>query len=201
MTENKNVPMVTTGDDGSIQLISYSTKLHSPNSDNSGPDSAFEDMQSSLTSNDPLSSTIEEFGQDEFVLPERVELAESTPKRKSIDDITKEARKFQLALDGAHRSREGDIRSPTGPKDFMAKAQQFAEVVQKPPKVTVKKKRDIQNADDLTDEKCLEMEAERRAVISSSTVRKRDVDMSQFTQEAESGRDNLNALNCVHQSF
>ena len=188
MTANKSVPMETTVDEGNIQLISYSTKLHSPNSDNSGPDSAFEDMQSSLTSNDPLSNTIEEFGQEDFVSPEKVAVAESTPKRSSIEDITKEARKFKLALDGANRNRDGDVRSPTGPKDFMAKAQHFAEVVQKPPKMTVRKKRDIQSADDLTDEKCLEMEAERRKVISSSTVRKRDVDMSQFSPETDSGK-------------
>ena len=189
MTDNKNIPMATTEDEvSSIQLISYSTKLHSPNSDNSGPDSAFEDMQSSMTSNDALSSTIEDFVREELVSPEKVEVAESTPKRKPIEDATREARKFQLALDGAKRNKNGDVRSPTGPKDFMAKAQQFAEVVQKPPKMTVKKKREILSPDDLTDEKCLEMEAERRKVISSSMMRKRDVDMSQFAPEVEQGK-------------
>ena len=184
MSDNKTIPMAMTADDiNNIQLISYSTKLHSPNSDNSGPDSAFEDMQSSMTSNDPLSNTIEEFVQEEYVAPAKVNVTESA----SVEGITREARKFQLALDGA-KKKNGDILSPPGSKDFMAKAQQFAEFVEKPPKMTVKKKRDIMSPDDLSDEKCLEMEAERRAVISSSMMRKRAIDMSQFVQEMGEGR-------------
>lgn len=183
----------TEGEFINVQLVSHSTKLHSPTSDNSGPDSAFEDMQSSLTSNDPLSNTIEEFVLEESVLPAKVDRVESTPKRRSIEDVTKEARKFQLALDGAKR-KNGDILSPPGPKDFMTKAQQFAEFVEKPPKMTVKKKRDIQTADDLTDEKCLEMEAERRAVISSSKMRKKGIDRSQAVHETEQGKNILRRL-------
>ena len=184
MSDSKTIPMTTTEDEvDNIQLISYSTKLYSPNSDNSGPDSAFEDMQSSMTSNDPLSNTIEEFVHEEYVAPAKVQVTEST----SVEGITREARKFQLALDGA-KNKKGDILSPPGTKDFMAKAQQFAEFVEKPPKMTVKKKRDIQTPDDLSDEKCLEMEAERRAVISSSMMRKRAIDMSQFVQEQDGGR-------------
>ena len=180
--------MATTEDDiTNIQLISFSAKLHSPNSDNSGPDSAFEDMQSSMTSSDPLSNTIEEFVHEEYVSPAKIDVTESAQRRRSVEDITREARKFQLALDGAKR-KNGDILSPPGPKDFMARAQQFAEFVEKPPKMTVKKKRDIQTADDLTDEKCLEMEAERRSVISSSTMRKRDIDITQFVQDQKQGK-------------
>lgn len=162
----KDVPIETNDDDGGIQLVSYNTKLNSPNSDQSGPDSAFEDMQSSMTSNDPLSNTIDEFSPEEYVTVEKVEKVEKTPK--------KEGRSFVLEFD-TDRPKGGAVLSPTSNKNFMAKAQQFADSVQRPPKMTVKLKREIQTPQDLTDERYLQLEAERRAVISSSTVKKRNV--------------------------
>lgn len=162
----QNVPMATQDDDDEgIQLISYNAKLNSPNSDQSGPDSAFEDMQSSMTSNDPLSNTIDEFSPEEYVTAEKVERVESTPQ--------KEERSFVLEFD-TDRPKGGKVLSPTSNKDFMTKAQQFADSVQRPPKMTVRLKREIQTPQDLTDERYLQLEAERRAVITSSTVKKKD---------------------------
>ncbi|XP_053394858.1 titin homolog [Mercenaria mercenaria] len=171
----KDVPIETSEEDGGIQLISYNAKLNSPNSDQSGPDSAFEDMQSSMTSNDPLSNTIDEFSPEEYVTAEKVDKVESTPKM--------EGRSFVLEFD-TDMPKSGPVLSPTGNKDFMVKAQQFADSVQRPPKMTVKLKREIQTPQDLTDERYLQLEAERRAVISSSTVKKKNVVAATYEEDA-----------------
>ena len=176
--ETKNIPLETQGDDGTIQLLSYSAKLHSPNSDQSGPDSAFEDMQSSMTSNDPLSSTLEDIVQEEFVVSEKAVTAETTLK---VNTETKS--------DTAQKSskpQRSEFKSVPGTKDFVTKAQQFADVIQKPPNMRVKLKREIASPEDLTDAAYLKLEAERRAVISSSTVKKKGIDLTaQYSVEQE----------------
>ena len=92
----KNVPIETNEDDGSIQLISYSAKLNSPTSDQSGPDSAFEDMQSSMTSNDQLSNTIEEFMPEEYVTAEKVDKVESAPKKEGKSENSRPKQKWEI---------------------------------------------------------------------------------------------------------
>lgn len=155
--------MATSEDNGEIQLISYNPKLNSPNSD-----SAFEDMQSSMTSNDHLSNTYDELSPSEdCITTEMVEKAERTPK--------KEVRSFVLEFDTDAPKKPSGALSPTGNKNFMMKAQQFADTVQRPPKMTVKLKREINTPQDISDERYLQLEAERRAVISSSTMKKKDL--------------------------
>ncbi|KAL3868403.1 hypothetical protein ACJMK2_041213, partial [Sinanodonta woodiana] len=162
-----------------VQLISYSidSKLQSPG-EYSQPDSAFEDMASSITSNDPLSNTLDDVQQEELIMSCISTEKESTSK----DTSRKESRKFELALRSTGRPK-----SPTGPLspnasgDFMEKAKQFADFVQKPPKMIVTLKREITSPDDLSDEAYLQLEAERRAVISSSMVKRKDVGLKQYS--------------------
>ena len=165
----KDIPVNINDDGGGIQLISYNAKLNSPNSDHSGPDSAFEDMPSSMTSSGPLNNTIEEFVTEEIVTAAKVEKIESAPPKAS------ESKQFVLDFGGDDGPKQYGVTSPNGNKDFMAKAQMFANSVQKPPKMTVKRKKEITSPDDITDERYIQLEAERRAVISSSTMKKRNV--------------------------
>lgn len=164
----KDIPVDIHEDTGDIQLISYNAKLNSPNSDQSGPDSAFEDMQSSMTSNDPLSNTIEEFVTDEAMTAEKVNKTESVPKSSAPTQ-------FVLEFDTDDKPKRSTITSPNGNKDFMAKAQMFADSVQKTPKMTVKRKKEITSPDDITDERYIQLEAERKAVISMSTMKKKNI--------------------------
>ncbi|XP_052248907.1 uncharacterized protein LOC127856627 isoform X2 [Dreissena polymorpha] len=169
--ETNDVPTETNENDGGIQLISYIERLGSPNSDRSGPDSAFEDMQSSVTSNDPLSNTL-----DEFIVNEERVSAEKVVNKESTPEQSKEmANKFVLEFEDTARKRGGNVTSPVGSKDFLLKAQMFADVVQKPPKMTVKRKKEIATPEELSDERYIQLENERRAVISSSTMKKKDL--------------------------
>ncbi|XP_052778199.1 uncharacterized protein LOC128215553 isoform X2 [Mya arenaria] len=175
--ETSYVPTETNHDDGGIQLISYNGKLNSPTSDQSGPDSAFEDMQSSMTSNDPLSNTMEEIVNEDYVSVEKVVKTESVPPKKDTPN------QFVLEFDDA-KPKGGPVTSPTGSKDFMAKAQMFADTVQKPPKMTVRRKKEITTPDELSDERYIQLEAERQAVISSSTMKKRAISVTSANDDS-----------------
>ncbi|KAK3602389.1 hypothetical protein CHS0354_026277 [Potamilus streckersoni] len=184
----QNIPSETFSMDNgnNVQLISYSidSKLQSPG-EYSQPDSAFEDMASSMTSNDPLSNTLDDVQQEELIVPDISSEKEPT-EGPSRDTTRKESRKFELALRSS-----GGPKSPTGPLspnasgDFMEKAKQFADFVQKPPKMIVTLKREVTSPDDLTDEKYLQLEAERRAVITSSMVKRKDVGLKQYSTPDE----------------
>jgi len=122
---------------------------------------------------------MDEIVTEEFLQADRTGKSEMAPgsvqAKQEMSQQQQPARQFVLEFDDDRPRGNRGVLSPTGNKDFMAKAQMFADTVQKPPKMTVRRKKEITTPDELSDERYLQLEAERRAVISSSTVKKRDV--------------------------
>ena len=137
-----------------------------------------------MTSNDPLSSTFEDIVQEDYVVSEKANKAETSPKIKEENVPEKVAQKL-------NKPQRSEFKTIPGTKDFVAKAQQFAEVVQKPPNMRVKLKREISGPQDLTDAAYLKLEAERQAVLSSSTMKKKGIDLKAQYNVTEKGRSGL----------
>lgn len=148
------------------------TSLQSPESTT---DSAFEDMASSMHSNDldnsnhvSLSSTLEDFP-DSFVVKEKVrevkvEFEESDPGSISPPESS-------LYKAGLKRTM-----SPPGPRDnksVIEKANKFSSVINEPPKITIKT-----NSKEMSTAHIQEVDAQRKAVIQTSTMKRKTVGWS-----------------------
>ncbi|XP_063413108.1 uncharacterized protein LOC134695672 isoform X3 [Mytilus trossulus] len=165
------LPTTLDDEEHEIQLISYSTtSLRSPESQT---DSAFEDMASSMHSNDldnsnqfSLSSTLDDFP-DGFVVKETIrevhtESVESDPGSMSPPESS--PRKPQ------------SMTSPPVNRDassFMAKSNKFSSSINEPPKIHIRA-----NTKEMSDAHIQEVDAQRKAVIQNSTVKRKNVGWS-----------------------
>ncbi|XP_052100516.1 uncharacterized protein LOC127734587 isoform X3 [Mytilus californianus] len=169
--ETGTLPTSLDDEDHEIHLISYNTtSLRSPESQT---DSAFEDMASSMHSNDPdnsnqfsLSSTLEDFP-DGFVVKETIrevqtEYVESDPGSMSPPESS--PRKPQ------------SMTSPPVNRDsssFVTKANKFSSIINEPPKIHIRA-----NTKEMSDAHIQEVDAHRKAVIQNSTVKRKNVGWS-----------------------
>jgi hypothetical protein len=181
-------------DSGEIQLLSYS--VQSPTSQ---ADSAFEDMvnsnQVSLSStledvkDEVISDTPEQVAPSDSPpkvqssppdTPEQVTLSESPPKvQSSPPDTEAVVKNGQVKTDFApiaseffyqtHSSYVTEV-PVTETKMFVRKAQQFSEVVNQPPKMTIRS-----TSKEMSDEHLQKVDVERKAVISQSMVKRKGI--------------------------
>ena len=146
------------------------TSLQSPESTT---DSAFEDMASSMHSNDlenyvSLSSTLEDFP-DNFVVKEKVqevkvEFVESDPGSISPPESS-------LRTAGLKRTM-----SPPGSRDnksVIEKANKFSSIINESPKITIKT-----NSKGMSTAHIQEVDAQRKAVIKTSIMKRKTVGWS-----------------------
>lgn len=165
-------------DSGDIQLLSHSnTSVQSPTSQT---DSAFEDMVSSNQVS--LSSTLEDVKDISDTLePIKVTVTESQPKVESSTkmeeeeeiEITNQAKveftPTQTPQSSIHSSYVTEVPLSES-KTFVKKAQQFSEIVNQPPKMTIRS-----TSKEMSDEHLQKVDGERKAVLSQSIVKRRGI--------------------------
>lgn len=174
-------------DSGEIQLLSYSTSVQSPTSQT---DSAFEDMVNSNQVS--LSSTLEDV-KDEIISdsPEQVTLSDSQPKAESLPTesdgtVTNSQAKTDfspIASEYSYQTHSSYITEVplTETKVFVKKAQQFSEVVNQPPKMTIRS-----TSKEMSDEHLQKVDGERKAVISQSMVKRKGI--TEFAEVPSNGK-------------
>lgn len=165
-------------DSGDIQLLSHSnTSVQSPTSQT---DSAFEDMVSSNQVS--LSSTLEDVKDISDTLePVKVTVTESQPTVESSTkmeeeeeiEITNQAKveftPTQTPQSSIHSSYVTEVPLSES-KTFVKKAQQFSEIVNQPPKMTIRS-----TSKEMSDEHLQKVDGERKAVLSQSIVKRRGI--------------------------
>lgn len=165
-------------DSGDIQLLSHSnTSVQSPTSQT---DSAFEDMVSSNQVS--LSSTLEDVKDISDTLePIKVTVTESQPTVESSTkmeeeeeiEITNQAKveftPTQTPQSSIHSSYVTEVPLSES-KTFVKKAQQFSEIVNQPPKMTIRS-----TSKEMSDEHLQKVDGERKAVLSQSIVKRRGI--------------------------
>lgn len=165
-------------DSGDIQLLSHSnTGVQSPTSQT---DSAFEDMVSSNQVS--LSSTLEDVKDISDTLePIKVTVTESQPTVESSTkmeeeeeiEITNQAKveftPTQTPQSSIHSSYVTEVPLSES-KTFVKKAQQFSEIVNQPPKMTIRS-----TSKEMSDEHLQKVDGERKAVLSQSIVKRRGI--------------------------
>lgn len=165
-------------DSGDIQLLSHSnTSVQSPTSQT---DSAFEDMVSSNQVS--LSSTLEDVKDISDTLePVKVTVTESQPTVESSTkmeeeeeiEITNQAKveftPTQATQSSIHSSYVTEVPLSES-KTFVKKAQQFSEIVNQPPKMTIRS-----TSKEMSDEHLQKVDGERKAVLSQSIVKRRGI--------------------------
>lgn len=165
-------------DSGDIQLLSHSnTSVQSPTSQT---DSAFEDMVSSNQVS--LSSTLEDVKDISDTLePVKVTVTESQPTVESSTkmeeeeeiEITNQAKveftPTQMPQSSIHSSYVTEVPLSES-KTFVKKAQQFSEIVNQPPKMTIRS-----TSKEMSDEHLQKVDGERKAVLSQSIVKRRGI--------------------------
>lgn len=163
---------------GDIQLLSHSnTSVQSPTSQT---DSAFEDMVSSNQVS--LSSTLEDVKDISDTLePIKVTVTESQPTVESSTkmeeeeeiEITNQAKveftPTQTPQSSIHSSYVTEVPLSES-KTFVKKAQQFSEIVNQPPKMTIRS-----TSKEMSDEHLQKVDGERKAVLSQSIVKRRGI--------------------------
>lgn len=163
---------------GDIQLLSHSnTSVQSPTSQT---DSAFEDMVSSNQVS--LSSTLEDVKDISDTLePVKVTVTESQPTVESSTkmeeeeeiEITNQAKveftPTQTPQSSIHSSYVTEVPLSES-KTFVKKAQQFSEIVNQPPKMTIRS-----TSKEMSDEHLQKVDGERKAVLSQSIVKRRGI--------------------------
>lgn len=157
------MPTSPDADDNEIHLISYNTTtVLSPVSQ---ADSAFEDMASVDSSNHvSLSSTLEDFP-DGLVVKETVtEVKEEFSESSDHGSMS--------PPESSPRKPQRVTSSPvqTDGKSFMAKANQFSNVINEPPKVHIRA-----NTKEMSAAHIQAVDAQRKAVIQTSTVKRKNV--------------------------
>ncbi|KAK3089918.1 hypothetical protein FSP39_007645 [Pinctada imbricata] len=215
-----HVPTSTDADaeDAEIQLISFNNTASSIQSPNSQTDSAFEDMMSSMHSNDPdnqtvsLSNTLEDevVVEKEIIVQAKVVKIESAPQlemkiehsfepemkveKSSVPEVVEEESEEDeeepVDIPETPRmqlkdERLKEIQMQRDPITFVKKAQQFSDIVNEPPKMRIRA-----TSKEMSEAHLQEVDRERKAVISQSTVKRRgvgDIDVSaSFEEEEES---------------
>lgn len=165
-------------DSGDIQLLSHSnTSVQSPTSQT---DSAFEDMVSSNQVS--LSSTLEDVKDiSDMLEPIKVTVTESQPTVESSTkmeeeeeiEITNQAKveftPTQTPQSSIHSSYVTEVPLSES-KTFVKKAQQFSEIVNQPPKMTIRS-----TSKEMSDEHLQKVDGERKAVLSQSIVKRRGI--------------------------
>lgn len=167
-------------DSGDIQLLSHSnTSVQSPTSQT---DSAFEDMVSSNQVS--LSNTLEDVKDISDTLePVKVTVTESQPKVESSTKEEEEKKKeeeieisnqaeftpTQAPQSSIHSSYVTEVPLSES-KTFVKKAQQFSEIVNQPPKMTIRS-----TSKEMSDEHLQKVDGERKAVLSQSIVKRRGI--------------------------
>lgn len=179
--KTNHIPLNLMDDDedcGEIQLMSHSqTSIQSPTSQS---DSAFEDMVNSNQVS--LSSTLEDV-KDEVISevtlePVKVNPAENQPTEESSPK-EEPARKDQVLVEftpltegssqSVHSSYVTEVPL-TETRTFVKKAQQFSEIVNQPPKMTIRS-----TSKEMSEEHLQKVDGERRAVLSMSMVKRRGI--------------------------
>lgn len=170
-------------DSGDIQLLSHSnTSVQSPTSQT---DSAFEDMGSSNQVS--LSSTLEDVKDISDTLePVKVTVTESQPKVESSTKEEEEKVEIEEEIEISNQAKveftpsqapQPSIHSSyvtevplSDSKTFVKKAQQFSEIVNQPPKMTIRS-----TSKEMSDEHLQKVDGERKAVLSQSIVKRRGI--------------------------
>lgn len=163
---------------GDIQLLSHSnTSVQSPTSQT---DSAFEDMVSSNQVS--LSSTLEDVKDISDTLePIKVTVTESQP---TVESSTKEEEEEEIEITNQAKVEFTPTQTPQSSihssyvtevplsesKTFVKKAQQFSEIVNQPPKMTIRS-----TSKEMSDEHLQKVDGERKAVLSQSIVKRRGI--------------------------
>lgn len=150
-------------DESEIHLISYNTtSVQSPVSQ---ADSAFEDMSSMDNSNHvSLSSTLEDF-------PEA--LVGKETNREVKEEFSETSDHGSMSPPESSPRKPQRVTSPPvtlSNKSFMAKANQFSSSINEPPKVHIRA-----NTKEMSAAHIQEVDAQRKAVIMTSTVKRKNV--------------------------
>jgi hypothetical protein len=139
------------------------TSLQSPESTT---DSAFEDMASSMHSNDvSLSSILEDFP-DSFVVKEKV-------REVKVEFVESDPGSISPPESSLHKAGLKKTMSPPGPRDnksVIEKANKFSSIINEAPNITIKT-----NSKEMSTAHIQEVDAQRKAVIKTSIMKRKTV--------------------------